>query len=82
MENLLTTVVLAFSMFGRCFLPRRSVRARRWTDPVLREALRTGFVFGIIEAITPVIGWSAGPRRKQLYYCNRSLDRLRSTRWP
>jgi putative Mn2+ efflux pump MntP len=28
--------------------------------PRLSEALRTGFVFGIIEAVTPVMGWSAG----------------------
>jgi putative Mn2+ efflux pump MntP len=28
--------------------------------PRLSEALRTGFVFGIIEAITPLIGWAAG----------------------
>jgi Putative manganese efflux pump len=26
----------------------------------LSEALRTGFVFGTIEAITPVIGWAVG----------------------
>lgn len=28
--------------------------------PCLREALRTGAIFGTIEAITPVIGWAAG----------------------
>ncbi len=28
--------------------------------PKLREALRTGLIFGVIEAITPVIGWAAG----------------------
>lgn len=28
--------------------------------PRLSEALRTGAVFGTIEAITPVIGWAAG----------------------
>ncbi len=28
--------------------------------PSLREAIRTGFIFGIIEAITPTIGWSLG----------------------
>ncbi|WP_313648542.1 manganese efflux pump MntP [Pseudomonas oryzihabitans] len=28
--------------------------------PCLREALRTGAIFGVIEAITPVIGWAVG----------------------
>lgn len=28
--------------------------------PRIREALRTGAVFGIVEAITPVLGWLAG----------------------
>ena len=28
--------------------------------PRLSEALRTGVVFGTIDAITPVIGWAAG----------------------
>lgn len=28
--------------------------------PRFRETIRTGVVFGVIEAITPVIGWSAG----------------------
>src|SRR5712672_2554168 len=30
------------------------------TRPDLREALRTGLVFGAIEAITPIFGWAAG----------------------
>ncbi|WP_339512055.1 manganese efflux pump MntP [Pseudomonas sp. RL_15y_Pfl2_60] len=29
-------------------------------NPRLSEALRTGLIFGVIEAITPVIGWSIG----------------------
>ncbi|WP_370677684.1 manganese efflux pump MntP family protein [Pleomorphomonas sp. PLEO] len=28
--------------------------------PRLREALRTGLVFGTVEALTPLIGWAAG----------------------
>jgi putative Mn2+ efflux pump MntP len=28
--------------------------------PRVSEALRTGLVFGVIEAITPVLGWTAG----------------------
>ena len=29
-------------------------------NPQWREALRTGIIFGTIEAITPVVGWMAG----------------------
>ncbi|WGL94109.1 manganese efflux pump MntP [Arsenophonus nasoniae] len=29
-------------------------------NPSLREAIRTGLIFGIIEAITPIIGWCLG----------------------
>lgn len=28
--------------------------------PCFREAFRTGLIFGVIEAITPLIGWSLG----------------------
>lgn len=28
--------------------------------PKFQEAMRTGIVFGIVEAITPLIGWAAG----------------------
>ena len=28
--------------------------------PQLREALRTGLIFGVIEGITPLIGWALG----------------------
>jgi len=51
--------VLAFSMsvdaFALC-LARGATRAR----PGFTEALRTGFVFGAVEATTPLIGWAAG----------------------
>jgi putative Mn2+ efflux pump MntP len=29
-------------------------------DPRWRDALRTGLVFGVIEAITPLVGWALG----------------------
>ena len=57
--NSLATVILAFSMSADAFaaaLGKGSVLDR----PHLGEALRTGLVFGIVEAITPVIGWAAG----------------------
>jgi len=28
--------------------------------PQLREALRTGLIFGVIEGLTPLVGWAAG----------------------
>ena len=28
--------------------------------PTLREALRTGVIFGLIEAVTPLVGWAIG----------------------
>jgi manganese efflux pump family protein len=57
--NSLATVILAFSMSADAFaaaLGKGSVLHR----PRLGEALRTGLVFGTVEAITPVIGWAAG----------------------
>jgi putative Mn2+ efflux pump MntP len=58
-ENLLTTVVLAFSMSADAFAAALG-KGAALQRPRLREALRTGVVFGIIEAITPVMGWAAG----------------------
>jgi len=57
--NLFAVVVLAFSMSADAFaaaLGKGAVLHR----PRLGEAFRTGLVFGIVEAITPVIGWAAG----------------------
>jgi len=57
--SLLAIVVLAFSMSADAFaaaLGKGSVLDR----PPLGEALRCGLIFGTVEAITPVIGWTAG----------------------
>ena len=59
MMNLLTTVVLSFSMSADAFAAALG-KGAALERPPLTEALRTGLVFGIIEAITPVIGWAAG----------------------
>ena len=59
MENLLTTAVLAFSMSADAFAAALG-KGAALDRPRLSEALRTGFVFGIIEAITPLMGWAAG----------------------
>ena len=29
-------------------------------NPCISEALRTGIIFGVIEAITPLVGWALG----------------------
>jgi putative Mn2+ efflux pump MntP len=34
--------------------------------PQMREALRTGIVFGVVEALTPLLGWLAGVAAAQV----------------
>jgi manganese efflux pump family protein len=55
----LAIVVIAFGMSVDAFaaaLAKGAVLHR----PSINEALRTGAIFGAVEAITPVIGWAAG----------------------
>lgn len=57
--NYLPVILLALSMSSDAFaaaLGKGAVLDR----PNWREALRTGLIFGTIEAITPVIGWALG----------------------
>ncbi|OLP62617.1 hypothetical protein BJF93_12465 [Xaviernesmea oryzae] len=51
--------VLAFSMSVDAFAVSVG-RGAALQRPPLRESLRTGLVFGLVEAITPLIGWAAG----------------------
>jgi len=53
------TAVLAFSMSMDAFAAAigKGAALRR---PHLTEALRTGLIFGVVEAITPIIGWAVG----------------------
>jgi putative Mn2+ efflux pump MntP len=51
--------VLAFTMSVDAFAVSLA-RGAACKKPRLREALRTGFIFGTVEALTPVIGWAAG----------------------
>ena len=57
--NLASTVLLALAMstdaFAVSICKGAALHKPRW-----REALRTGFIFGVIEAITPVAGWAVG----------------------
>lgn len=55
----ITITVLAFSMSMDAFVASLG-RGAAQRAPRVIEAAKTGLVFGVIEAITPVIGWAAG----------------------
>jgi manganese efflux pump family protein len=57
--NLGATVLLALAMGTDAFAAAigKGIALQR---PRLSEALRTGLIFGAIEAVTPVIGWALG----------------------
>jgi putative Mn2+ efflux pump MntP len=52
-------LILAFGMSMDAFAASIGKGAALYRPP-LREALRTGIIFGVVEAITPVIGWGIG----------------------
>jgi manganese efflux pump family protein len=54
-----TTLLLAFSISLDAFAAALSNGAALKGQRLL-DALRTGVIFGVIEAITPVIGWAFG----------------------
>jgi putative Mn2+ efflux pump MntP len=57
--NIASTLLLAFAMSTDAFAAAvgKGATLRR---PRIREALRTGLIFGVIEAITPLVGWVLG----------------------
>ncbi|MDE1153276.1 MAG: manganese efflux pump MntP family protein [Micavibrio sp.] len=57
--NLLATAVLAFSMSTDAFAVSIG-KGAALHKPRFSEALRTGAIFGSIEAATPLIGWAIG----------------------
>jgi putative Mn2+ efflux pump MntP len=57
--NFLSTTLIALAMSSDAFAAAVG-KGAALHRPHLREALRTGFIFGIIEALTPVVGWAAG----------------------
>lgn len=57
--NLYATLALSLALSMDAFAASVCKGASLF-NPSLREAIRTGFIFGIIEAITPIIGWSLG----------------------
>ena len=57
--NFLATSALALAMSTDAFAVAVG-KGAALQRPHLREALRTGAIFGIIEGLTPVIGWAMG----------------------
>ena len=57
--NLVSTALLAFAMSTDAFAAAIG-KGASLHKPRLSEALRTGLIFGVIETITPVIGWVLG----------------------
>jgi putative Mn2+ efflux pump MntP len=57
--NFLATAALALAMSTDAFAVAVG-KGAALQRPHLREALRTGAIFGIIEGLTPVIGWAMG----------------------
>jgi len=57
--SILPVIFLAFSMSADAFAAALG-KGTRLDRPGWGEALRTGAIFGGIEATTPVIGWAAG----------------------
>ena len=57
--HILSVVFLALSMSSDAFAAALG-KGARLDRPSWGEALRTGLIFGTIEAITPLIGWAAG----------------------
>lgn len=62
--NLLSTALLALAMSTDAFAAAIG-KGAALKKPNLREALRTGLIFGCIEAITPLIGWAVGKTAAQ-----------------
>lgn len=55
----LSTLVIAFAMSTDAFAAAVS-KGASLTRPKFSEAIRTGAIFGFIEALTPLIGWGLG----------------------
>ena len=57
--NIVSTLLLALAMSTDAFAAAVG-KGAALHQPRLREALKTGIIFGVIEAITPLIGWLLG----------------------
>jgi putative Mn2+ efflux pump MntP len=57
--NFAATAALALAMSADAFAAAIS-KGAALQRPQIKEALRTGLIFGVIEGITPVVGWALG----------------------
>ncbi|MBP2168863.1 putative Mn2+ efflux pump MntP [Erwinia toletana] len=57
--SLYATLILAFAMSMDAFAAAVG-KGAALHRPTLKEAIRTGLIFGTIEALTPLIGWAIG----------------------
>ncbi len=57
--SIVSTTVLAFSMSADAFAASIG-KGAALKRPRIAEALRIGAIFGVVEALTPLIGWCAG----------------------
>ncbi|WP_029685920.1 manganese efflux pump MntP [Tatumella saanichensis] len=57
--DLITTIILAFGMSMDAFAAALG-KGATLNRPGVKEALRTGVIFGGIEMLTPLIGWCIG----------------------
>lgn len=57
--NLAATAALSFAMSADAFAAAIG-KGAALHKPQWREALRTGLIFGVIEGLTPLVGWLAG----------------------
>lgn len=55
----LSTLIIALAMSTDAFAAAVS-KGACLTRPKFSEALRTGIIFGVIEALTPLVGWALG----------------------
>lgn len=55
--NLYATLILSLALSIYAFAASICKDATL-LNPSLRAAIRTGFIFGIIEVITPIVGWN------------------------
>jgi putative Mn2+ efflux pump MntP len=62
--NLFATAALALAMSTDAFAAAVG-KGAALHRPHLREALRTGAIFGVIEGLTPLIGWALGKAAAQ-----------------
>ncbi|MGI4857753.1 MAG: manganese efflux pump MntP, partial [Janthinobacterium lividum] len=57
--NIASTLLLALAMSTDAFAAAVG-KGAALRKPRLREAFKAGVIFGVIEAITPLVGWGLG----------------------